>query len=348
MKNVMIGKIKAINFDEGMRKPDAIIKTSEGRTYKMPLMSKGVWQFLRLEYGRSVDNEIKQYKLDSNEQYPLYHFAMQKVRDEKPEGEWQILIKDNRIITVASKQHVLYTEEQIYTLVKKRLKKLDLVSREPLFGRVIYVNEVPGLRLGVQVYAGDIFTTHAIKFATFIEVKQCFNPLTFLSLRSMIVGREITQMTKILRIRKKEDMKDRLTEALRNSLESVKDSVSIIEKSKITKITNDQATKLLVAMNSSYYLGTKVTKSCLTHYETEKRSHKPTLWALAMATSWVAQHGECFDTHHEKTRGNLSSISGALLMIEDVEKSIKGCEEFIKKNGHASSIYAEILKSGKK
>jgi hypothetical protein len=343
MTNVFLGKIIKIIFENGQSRPYAIFETKEGKKYRMQIHSKGVWQFLRLEYGRKVDEEIKKFKEDYEDgSNPLHIFAINKIAEKKPTKELQIIVRNNMIITLASLKHNLYTEEKVYDMISKTIGDLKLIKRSYLKGRIIHIKDVPGFKLGIHIYAGDIYTQYAIKISTFIEVMQCSNIITFLSSHSPVISTTSTQLEKILRIHKQQDIDQRIPIVIENLTKNIDTALDYIETGKKMQINKHNALKLLSSINSSYYIGAKVTGKCFDRYLLDKKQYGSSVWALAMAVSWIAEHGDCFDNHHTKTRSALCEIAGSLLSIGDLDKSIANCDEYILKNEIASVLYAEM------
>lgn len=341
---ITIGKVKKFHFKDDMKRPLLTFVDRNNKSYTLPIYNKGVWQLLRLEYLRKVDTEIKDYQVAHPQlSQPLYHFAISKFKSEPPTGEWQILIKNGSILTVASLNHAVLDESKVYAMVESCLKVFKLENRPPLVGKVIYCSDAPGIKLGVHVYAGDIYTQHAIRFATFMEVESCFNPITFLKLKSHIIRTSTVHMERMLRIHKKSDMEKRLPPILTRSIEAVSESKLLLLRSKGIKITDKEAKTLLIALNSSYFIGKSVTSACIDRWEVEKSVNGSSLWDLAMSASWVAQHSDCFDNRTSpKTRGYLSTIAGALLLIDNLKESLAGSLEYIKSNDSATKLWGEL------
>lgn len=330
---------------------------------------RAAWSWLRLHHTRKIDARIKElqniaadalYRSLRNEIPPMTptvkallkarHQALmgfleteiQRIPVEKQRKLQFIRIGDN-LVAVASLKHLLIPEQEIYAATQKLIEPLKLEEPEySLFGKVVWLKEIAGSKLGLQVFGGDIRTRHAIKIVSIINVISCLNPVSWLNVNSLnsITG-NISYKKRVLRIKAKEELEPRLCMGLKAARADLKNVEREIEQSKDVEVT-DRGMRLVVsAMCLSYHLGVDTIKQVFAQYESEEK----TIWGVSMALSYVAAHGT-FRKGSDKTPQSLSTIAGATLMIshtkEMEQRSLNWLQEHIVE-GKSKSI-DELLK----
>jgi len=114
-----------------------------------------------------------------------------------------------------------------------------------------------------------------------------------------------------------------------------------IKATRKVKVSAHAAKTIVSAMSLSYNLGAKTIQQVLERFEREKQ----TQWGVGMALSYIAAHGT-FRKGIEGTHQTLSTIAGAVLLIDDIPKAEEKSLEWLKSHvlkGRTKSV-DELLK----
>lgn len=315
------------------------------------------WSWLRLQYGRRIDVEIKammeQAKVDKGGRLTrtermllLKEFFDEHARPEKSREIQFILGENNKVLAVASLKHLLIPPEEVYTLAAKIMKKehqeMPRLSVDELLGINYSTGKAGSFEdltiLGIQVHGGTITTRQAITVSAMFRVRSCLNPLSFLGIGNFtkFLTNSGRAYERVLRIKVKAELEPRLRQGIESVLSAQKRLEERIEQSKTEPISPTTGKIIISAMCWSYHIGAKVIKQVVERFLFEKQ----TKWGLTMATSYVAAHGE-FKTGTWNVGQRLSTVSGATMLIDDVKdaekKSLAWLKEHIKK-GEVKSV----------
>jgi len=315
------------------------LKAESGETVRLGDWSgRAAWSYLRLVYGRSIDDRIKDVHKDDRDEYVYY--LLQKAKQDRP---LQFILSAKDVVAVATMKHLLIQPEQVYATAQKILgKPASASSSANLYGQVYDIDGFAGIKTGVQVDGGDLTTRFAIRVGVFARVEMCFNPLSWLGVSGLSRFAVPSDYERILRIQKLNELFPRLEAAITNAKGKLGDLEKRVEHTKGVSLSSKTATRLNGSMCLAYGLGEKTIKEVMERYA---QAEDKTQYGLAMAQSWQAQHGE----HRKTPEGrinrvpqSLSTISGATLLIDD----IKTAEAKIRKwlGDQKSDLAAELLK----
>ena len=299
--------------------------SDKGKVEIKDWQGKAKWSYLRLVYGRKIDETIKAVK-DKEKREQLMNSLIQKSLSTAPTLQY-ILNEKSQVCAVATLKHLIIPPEQVYATAENILGRL--YTEGQIYGKIAYMREVAGIKIGYQIYAGTITTREAIRVSAFARVELCLNPLSWLG--SSFFGWFIDRSgyERILRIKKITDLEPRLKTAIEKTSTKLNELEKRTEEAKKDEISDRTAKILASAMSLSYGLGAKIINQVLERYQDEE----PTRWGLAMAESWVAKHGKHRKTpegQQNRVPQKLSTISGATLLIDDTKKAEKKALEWLK------------------
>lgn len=318
---------------------------------------RAMWSYLRLQHGRKIDAEIKQYfKVISaaaghNLTKPERKRYMTRlfedfVEKQKNPRRVQFIKIQGRVMAVASLKHLLIPPAEVYDMAQKLLAvnygRPEQVKIDELDGLTYQTKQVAGLNLGLQLHGGTITTRQAITVTCFLHVQLCANPLSWLGVGGFSgrFGIEGSGYEKILRIKVRHELEPRLRQAITYALGQVD---VIEEKAKAAEkvsLKDEEARIIAAAMGLGYDVGKSTVKQVLKQYEKEPKN----LWGLSMAYSWVASHGKFRKTPDRMTRHveqKLSTIAGVTLLLTDKQQAKERSLAWLKshvKTGRISKI----------
>jgi len=327
-EQVVIGKLK---------NPFAIKVSASKTAIPENWDHRAMWSYLRLQYGRSVDQKIKDHfdmietmkgngKLSKAERKKEMKLLFTDLVDQQKKPRMmQFIFDGDRVMAVASLKHLLIPPAEVYTMAKRILaanfQSLSHIRINELSGLTYKVKEAAGMKLGLQLYGGTITTRQAISLSSWLRVEMCLNPLSWLGsgfFANLGVGG--LGFERILRIKVRSDLEPRLRTAIEQALanvEVIERRVSRVEK---IRLKRKEAKILMSALGISYSLGAKTIKQVLNRFRKEPKNQ----WGLSMAASWVAAHGNFKKTPEKQDRTveqKLSTIAGATLLIDDMKKA---------------------------
>lgn len=325
---VVVGKLET---------PDRI-RTDAGDTIKIDEWGgRAVWSFLRLVYGRSIDQAIKNVHKDDREDY--FYDRLLKAKQKR---SLQFIMAANDVHAVASTKHLLIQPGQVYKTAAEILGA-SLKTEDYLDGRIFYSGRFAGIKVGYQIDGGDLTTRFAVRVGVFARVELCFNPLSWLGVSGLGRFALPSNYERVLRVKKLNELFPRLKAAITNAESNLGDLEKRVDLAKDKHIPLDVVTRINGAMCAAYKLGKKAMQQVMEQYAKEDQ----TQYGLAMAQSWVAQHGEHRKTPEGKTNHvpqTLSTISGATLLIDNIATADIKADLWL---GSQKSKLAQALRKGK-
>jgi hypothetical protein len=299
---------------------------------------RAAWSFLRLQFGRSIDTEIKAY-VDAMQaahgkpfnkaqrRVQVMRFFEQKISCIKDPREIQfILDSGSNVMAVASLKHLLVPEAQVYEMVDQIISrdypKLKNCAVNGLRGCQYLLSSVAGFKLGLQVFGGSINTREAITVSSWLRVETCFNPLSWLGIGSLgsFTGRASRDYERVLRIKVISELEPRLKQGIQAAVDKTETLKGRVEAVKKISVKRSDAEIILSAMGLSYTLGEKTIDQLLDRLQQEDK----TQWGISMAASWVAAHGKFKATPEGQDRSveqKVSTIAGATLLLDDIKEA---------------------------
>lgn len=312
------------------------IKTESGEAIKLGEWGgRALWSYLRLVYGRSIDQAIKNVHKDDREDY--FYNRLLKAQQKRP---LQFILSANDVHAVASTKHLLIQPEQVYKTAQDILGA-QLQTEEYMDGRTFYSGQIAGIKIGYQIDGGDLTTRFAVRVGVFARVEMCFNPLSWLGVSGLGRFAIPGDYERVLRVKKLNELFPRLEAAITNAKDKLGDLENRVNQARETPLTPKTALLLNGAMCSAYGLGEKAIKRVMDQYKKED----PTQWGLAMAQSWEAQHGEQRKTPKgwsNHVPQSLSTISGATLLIESPTIAYTKAKVWLR--GQSSPLAKKLLK----
>jgi len=328
------------------------IKTVDKTTREVADWAKrAMWSYLRLQYGRSIDEEIR----DRRDVWLAEHYqieakfanrqqlkeAMEDVFGQilsehplKKPRNIQFIVDGDFVHAVASLKHLLVPPSQVYTMaaeiIQSKYPELQRFEMKGMSGQTYLLKEVAGFKVGLQLYGGDIYTREAISLSSWIRVEMCFNPLSWLGMgffHNFVAGRS-SDFERMLRIKVLTDLKPRLEQAIELSVKRTDDIEKRVRAVKKIAVERSDAEIIMSALGLSYDLGVKTIDQILEQMENEPK----TQWGMSMASSWVAAHGkfrETPDGQDRRVEQKLSTISGAALLLDDLKDAKERSVEWL-------------------
>ncbi len=314
------------------------IRTEAGETINLDeWRGRAVWSYLRLIYGRSIDDIIK--RVDKEQREDFFYKKLRLAQQTKPV---QFILSSNDVHAVASTKHLLIQPQQVYETAQDILGA-SLKTEKYMDGQVLYTGNIAGIKIGYQIDGGDLTTRFAVRVGVFARVEMCFNPLSWLGVSGLGRFSIPSDYERILRVKKLNELFPRLEAAITNAKTKLGGLEDRVDQAHKTRLTPKTAQLLNGAMCNAYGLGEKTIKRVMEQYQKED----PTQWGLAMAQSWEAQHGEHRKTPEGKTDRvpqSLSTISGATLMLNDIKTARVKARQWL---GTQNSPLAKKLLKGK-
>lgn len=320
MEQVLVGQLK---------NPTTIITDQKETLNINSWHGKAIWSYLRLHNGKRIDALIKE-RLGGER---MADHEMKTILGDlfpKQQRTLQFIMSaDNQVIAVATTRHLVTPPEMVYRTAEEILgKKLTMSSK--LDGGSVLVRKVAGLRYGIQISGGSITTRFAIRVGALIRVELCFNPLSWLGVGNFKRFGITSAYERVLRIQRTTELRPRLVQAIYNGKHGLKKLRGQIQHAKKVSLSETQARILTFAMCKSYGLGRRTMETVLERFTQEKQ----TQYGLAMALSWVAEHGELKKTAEDRTshaRQSLSTVGAGVLLIDDVPKTTEKSQAWLKK-----------------
>lgn len=327
------------------------------------------WSFLRLQFGRGIDIDIHNL-LDEAEQQArrklkriekleifdrFFDCQVHEIKADNARRVQFILDQGDAVMAVASLKHLLLPPSEVYEMaariIQKHFPQLSELNVAALSGDSYLVKKVSGFKLGVQIFGGDITTRQAITVSSMLRVETCMNPLSWLGVHwfKTLTGDSTRKgYERILRIKVKEELEPRLKEAIDLSLQQQNSLEKRIIVAKEQAVKRSDGEIIMAAFGLSYDLGASTIEQVLCRLEKEAK----TQYGMSMASSWVAAHG-CFRATREgrerKVEQKLSTISGATLLLDDMneakDRSIEWLQKHIKR-GQTKTIDELLHKIG--
>jgi hypothetical protein len=330
---VVVGKLAS---------PEAI-KTENGELIPVEdWQGRAAWSYLRLVYGRSVDDQIKAVNPKDRPNY--IKALMFKAAQERP---LQFIMSSGQVIGVATTKHLLIPPEQVYDAARQILGQ-PFEVQEGLHGQIYYLDGFAGIKTGVQIDGGDLTTRFAIRVGVFARVELCFNPLSWLGVSGLGRFAIPSDYERVLRIQKLNELFPRLKAAIVNAKGKLADLEKRVEHTKRVSLSPTTANILNGAMCMAYGLGEKTIRQVMERYN---QAEDKTQYGLAMAQSWTAQHGEHRKTPEGQTcrvPQSLSTISGATLLIDDIKTAEAKAKKWLQdqRSREAARKLAEAILKG--
>lgn len=332
MADIRKGVLKSISLLKGLPYADVEL---DGRTERVILSKKALWALLRFNYGNQINETIKKLKMETKK-FDFVSYAIKRIQGIDSHKKYQYIITDKNnesyVISIASLKHSIKTEEMVYDIINKALKKrkYELNVEKNLLGRTIHLKTVSSIiQLGVQIYAGDLLTQKAIKITPFAKIASCMNPLSWMGIKKVWFSKERITTFIIRRFEKISYLEDRIPEILGESLKMSQKIGKALERSKKINITELEAKKLLLTTCKSYGLGIKPIERI---YNRWLKEEKNTVYGLAMACSYFSVHEDIFKKKSTKVFQSVSSIAGALLLIRSKKETMTVVENQFKGN----------------
>ena len=323
---------------------------------------RAMWSFLRLQFGRGIDETIKAYmakledqrghRMSREEREPeMWKFFVKQVNLIGDARKIQFIFYSDHVLAVASLQHLLIPPEDVYDMagriIQEHYPQFKDFNVQGLAGATYEVQELPMFKSGIQIYGGCITTRQAITVSSWLSVNSCFNPLSWLGIggfRSFFAG-TTDEYERLLRIKVKEDLEPRLRQDIEIALDknkSVKGRIAEVQKRHVKK---SEAEIIMAALGLSYQLGVGTVDQVLQRLEHEAK----TQWGMSMASSYVAAHGKFKAAPDAKpmfndygnVRQKLSTISAATLLIDDIRDTKDKSVDWLKahvKSGEIPSL----------
>ncbi len=301
MEQILVGTLQS----------PSVVELEDGTQADLPVWRKRAkWSYLRLVHGRKIDAEIKRKGLG--------FFDENHTPNSKP---LQFIVIDGKVRAVATQKHLLIPPEVVYQTAEKIIG-VPLLDVEGMYGKVDFIREVAGLKVGFQINGGTITTRNAIRIGSFIRVELCFNPLSWLNVSGLQrFGLNTGNFERVLRIERLRELEPRLKEAIKRAEDNQHSVFNRVKQSRKVSVSAKEMRVIMSAMGLSYGLGKKTIKTVFDRFKDEPK----TLWGLAMASSWIAGHGEFRKTpkgQTDHTKQKLSTISGACLLIDDKKEAV--------------------------
>jgi hypothetical protein len=307
---------------------------------------RAAWSFLRLQFGRSIDDEIKAHfaeiekrekrRLRRDERWTEFmKYFEQKTASISTPRRIQFIMCGDSVIAVASLHHLLLPPAEVYAMgeqiVTQAFPKLQVSSISELRGVQYLVEEKAGIQVGLQLYGGSIDTREAITVSSWLRVQQCFNPLSWLGIGwfGNFTGRGSRDFERLLRLKVKADLEPRLRQSITDALEKTKLLDERVKLARKTPVRRTDAEIILSAFGLSYSLGAKTIDQILDLLPKEGS----TQWGMSMASSYVAAHGNFKETPKGQQRSveqKLSTVAGATLLIDDIKDAKEKSVEWLK------------------
>ena len=313
-----------------------LIETEQGDKVKIKdWAGRAAWSYLRLVYGRKVDETIKAAGPQREDcEYEL-------LRTAKQERALQFIMSSSDVLAVATMKHLLIEPRKVYETVAQILGPTAALTPSHLHGETFLTGQnFAGIKVGYQVDGGDLTTRFAVRVGVFARVEMCFNPLSWLGVSGLGRFGVPADYERVLRIKKLNELFPRLQAAITNAKGKLGDLEQRVDHTKAVSLSARKATVINGVFCMAYGLGEKVIKGVMERYEQEPK----TQYGLAMAQSWAAQHGEHRATPEGKTDRvpqSLSTISGATLLI-DPKTATPKIRAWLK--GQTSTLAADLLK----
>ena len=307
---------------------DGVIRSEEG----VNVAFSGVdyrprWDAIRLHLGRThadsvirshveaiMEEEPELVKRDANTKAIDELWTAHKFRGRK----LQYIMVEERVKAIASLDHLLIPPEEVLSIAKSVMPEGRTWAGFEN-GLIQELKEtLPGIRTGFMLDPGNIMTRAAIRMGFSVSILLCTNPLSFIGVghlnRFGVSGWKGND--KILRVKAKAELADRIKEALVEGKGSAGNFLEAVEQSKKVHVTEDQAKTLLTAFPLAYSAGASTIKQVVARFQKEER----TLWGMAQAASYVAMHGD-FKKGAKNLDAGLATAGAAYIGITDVPET---------------------------
>jgi len=307
--------------------------------HKFILNKKSMWSILRHNFTRAIDEEIKSQSISLGD---FFIGAFRVYRKKPKRMQFFVDTNKNKCLACATLNHPTITENEVHKIFNKALKKknLQLEDKESISGKVIILQKTKIMRLGMQIDTGDIITNKAIRITGFADVISCCNPLAFAKLnKGILMGDFEPIRVRILRYETITTIGSRIDEAIESVKPILAKVQSRIDITKKKHITVNDARKIAVSFCGMYGVGARATSAVYDRFKEEEN----TQWGLSMALSFVAEHSDVFRKNCSEAKNNLATIAGAVLLADNLNKTVKLCERQIKKEPALQVIEAKVL-----
>jgi len=315
------------------------VETAQGTKEVEDIQDRAKWSWLRLHYGRSIDDEIKQtvearkaelgLKVSS---VVLDDMVTRLIRSDAQQRELQYIVVDDIVKGVATTKHLLIPPEQVLEAAGEiaDTQGLLLTEQEGLAGLVSTEKEVAGIQIGFHIYPGDILTRKAISVSSFARTIMCTNPLTWAGIGNFQKFGLGKTHERVLRIERRAELRPRLEKAITGSREILGKLEELIDKSKHTPVNDREAKAILTAFTKAYGIGLRPTEEVIQRLTVEPKS----TFGMAQAASWVARHGERWKKPTEgelpHAKQSMAVVGAASLLIDDVQVTYARALEWLR------------------
>lgn len=315
-----------------------VVETEEGERVKLgEWQGRAVWSYLRLVYGRGIDDKIKSVSEEDGREDYVYNL-LQRAKQGQP---LQFIIREGEVVAVATMNHLLLDPAQVYETSAK-LMGGSLSFTPGINGGTVYLSGFAGIKTGVQIDGGDLSTRFAVRVAVFARVEMCFNPLSWLGVSGLGRFGVPGDYERVLRVKKISELEPRLLAAIGNASSHLDGLKARVEHAKTVSLSSPTATLLNGAMGLCYGLGGRTLKQVMNRFGEEDK----TQYGLAMAQSWTAQHGKTRKTPEDQTARvpqSLSTMSGATILVDDIKTAEEKTRQWLGENYGSHKIVKELL-----
>jgi len=318
-----------------------IVVSVEGKQFT--LNRKSLWGILRHHCTRKIDKEIKSQKRHGVSLEDFFIGAFRSHKLAKKEMQFFVDIKKEKCMACATPKHTVIVPDKVYETFNKILKKksLALEDKESIGGKILILQKTKLMKLGMQIDAGDTITSKAIRIIGFAEILACCNPLAFAKLnRGILMGEFEPIKVRILRYESITTIESRIDEAIETVKPILIKVQSKVDATKKKHLTIDDTRKIIVSFCGVYGIGAKAISAVYNRFKNEEAQ---TQWGLSMALSFIVEHSDVFRKDSSDAKNNLATIAGAVLLADDLKKTVKLCERQIKKEPALQVIEAKIL-----
>jgi len=287
----------------------------------VPFSVAAKWAYLRLVYGRKIDREINRQNLDK-----YFNDAAMPSRD------LQYIISNNTVKAVASMNHDIMYPADVREEAIQIAKRFPVSIEKTPAGNLIFKSNkltknkfFGGVYPGIALNPGTLTLTRAIIIAPFFLVKECFNPLNALHLKSKMFGTfRVELQSRILRINAKSMGYKELLRAELKALARTGIPKSFMHNAR-RPLSLEDATISLKVLCRLYGIGKKIQEEALTMYSS---SSKKTIFEFAMIISKIAGDNDIFSKNAVVAPERLSTIA-TIYLAADSEELLNNSRQYV-------------------
>ncbi|RLG43125.1 MAG: hypothetical protein DRO01_00080 [Thermoproteota archaeon] len=327
---IIEGKIKTFDAENST----VNIENTEGNLIRdLKITKRAMWDFCYLTFGRKKTLEL-------NKKFGIVKVFLEAIRQQN--RNLQFIHTGKSIIATATIKHDV-TKSEIYEkmfdeLIKQKFK-METSYYLGFSGKTVFLQQTNLAEVGIQFFSGDITTFKAIRITNAVVITSCLNPISYLKIRKgiLLTHSEVMKninpeiFLKIKRFESRTETRQRISQAIDVAVNNLKVISEFYEKKINTEINDEEAKYLLSAFSYSYGVSVGIMQEVWERYKfKEVGDHGNTIWALAMASSWVARYSQNF--RNDLRRQNLSTLAGALTLIVDVKKAVETIKHEFRNN----------------